>query len=263
LQTASVAFDGKGNAVTVWEVYNGVTFVVEGSYRPVGGAWRAPVYLSPEEIPGTAHPQVAFDKQGSAIAVWNRGGPAGGSVQAALMPAGGVWQAPVEIAELGDEAYGEIGDEASTTFFYAGVPPERRTRLGFARAVDRLSWSNRRLTRLVRALAVEEVAVVGVVLPDVCADIAAWKASAYAALPPSATGFLARVGAIESGSLVGPSEESREAAIRRLLVPYEALGVRRAAKRLEQREQRTDRMLGEAAEAARTMLAAALGVSGL
>jgi hypothetical protein len=100
---ASVAFDGKDDAVAVWEAYNGDTFVVEGSYRPAGGAWQAPVYLSPEEIPGTAHPQVAFDKQGSAIAVWNRGGPSGGPVQAALMPAGGAWQAPVEIAELGDE----------------------------------------------------------------------------------------------------------------------------------------------------------------
>jgi hypothetical protein len=162
-----------------------------------------------------------------------------------------------------DVAFGEIGEEASTTLFYAGVAPMSATRLGFARAVGRLSWSDRRLTRLVRAQAAEEVAVVAVALPDVCADIGAWKASAYVALPQSATGFLARVAAIESGSSVGPSEESREEAIRRLLVPYEGQGVRRTVKRLEQQEQRTDRMLGTAAEAARTRLAAALGVSGL
>lgn len=99
-----------------------------------------------------------------------------------------------------DVAFGEISGEASTTLFYAGVAPMSATRLGFARAVGELSWSDRRLTRLVRALAAEEVAVVAVALPDVCSDIEAWKASAYAALPRSATGFLARVAAIESGS---------------------------------------------------------------
>jgi hypothetical protein len=162
-----------------------------------------------------------------------------------------------------DVAFGEIGEEASITLFYAGVAPTRTTRLGFARAVGGLSWSDRRLTRLVRALAAEEVAIVAVALPDVCADIGAWKASAYTALPQSATGFLARVAAIESGSYVGPSEESREAAIGRLLVPYEGPGARRTAKRLERQEQRTGRKLRAAAEAGRTSLAAALGVSEL
>ncbi len=162
-----------------------------------------------------------------------------------------------------DVAFGEIGEEMSVALFYAGVAPTRTTRLGFARAVGGLSWSDRRLTRLVRALAAEEVAIVAVALPDVCADIGAWKASAYAALPRSTTGFLVRVAAVESGSYVGPSEESREAAIGRLLAPYEGPGVTRKAKRLERQEQRTGRMLGVAAEAARARLAAALGVSGL
>jgi len=162
-----------------------------------------------------------------------------------------------------DAAFGEIGEEASTTLFYAGVAPMRTTRLGFARAVGELSWSDHRVTQLVRALAAEEVAGVAVALPDVCADIEAWKASSYAALPQSATGFLERVAAIESGSSVGPSEESREAAIVRLLVPYEAPGVRRTMERLKRREQSTDRKLGAAAEAARARLAAALGVSAL
>jgi hypothetical protein len=162
-----------------------------------------------------------------------------------------------------DVAFGELGEEASTTLFYAGVAPMRATRLGFAQAVGRLSWSDRRLTRLVRGLAAEEVAVVAVALPDVCADIGAWKASAYAALPRSASGFLARVAAIQSGAFVGPSEESREAAIIRLLVPYEAPGVRRTMERLKRQEQRTDRKLGAAEEAARARLATALGVSAL
>jgi hypothetical protein len=162
-----------------------------------------------------------------------------------------------------DVAFGELGEEASTTLFYAGVAPMRATRLGFAQAVGRLSWSDRRLTRLVHGLAAEEVAVVAVALPDVCSDIEAWKASAYAALPQSASGFLARVAAIESGSSVGRSEESREAAIGRLLVPYEGQGLRQTAMRIKRQEQSTDRKLGTTAEAARARLAVALGVSAL
>jgi hypothetical protein len=162
-----------------------------------------------------------------------------------------------------DAAFGEIGEEASLTLFYAGVAPMSATRLGFARAVGRLSWSDRELTRLVRAQAAEEVAVVAVALPDVCADIEAWRANAYAALPRSATGFLARVEAIQSGAFVGPSEELREAAITRLLTPYEGPGERRTIKRLERQEQRTGRKLGAATEAVRATLTAALGVSTL
>jgi len=162
-----------------------------------------------------------------------------------------------------DTAFGELGEEVSTTLFYAGVVPMRATRLGFARAVGQLSWSNHGLTRLVRAEAVEERAIAAVALPDVCADIEAWKASAYAVLPRSAAGFLARIAAIESLSVVGRSEESREAAIMRLLKRYEGLGERRTAKRLKRQEQSTNRKLGAAAEAARAKLAAGLGVSAL
>jgi hypothetical protein len=162
-----------------------------------------------------------------------------------------------------DVVFGELGEEVGTTLFYAGVAPMRATRLGFARAVGQLSWSDHRLTRLVRAGAVEEVAVATVALPDVCADIEAWKASAYAALPRSAAGFLARVAAIESLSVVGQSEESREMVIMRLLKRYEGLSERRTVKRLKRQEQTTDRKLGAAAEAARAKLAARLGVSAL
>jgi hypothetical protein len=162
-----------------------------------------------------------------------------------------------------DAGFGELGEEMSTTLFYAGVAPTSAIRLTFARAIGQLRWSDRRLTRLVRALAAEEVAIVKLALPDVCSDIAAWKASAYAALPRSVVGFLARVGAIESLSFVGRSEESRERVITRLLRPYERPGERRTMKRLGEREQRTGRMLGAAEEAAQARLAAGLGVTSL
>lgn len=98
----SVAFDGHGDAFAVWEAYTGYTFVVEAAYRPLGGGWGEPVELAPAEIPGDAHPRLAVDEQGDAIAIWNLGGPSGGAVQEAFKPAGGAWRAPVEVAEEGD-----------------------------------------------------------------------------------------------------------------------------------------------------------------
>jgi hypothetical protein len=162
-----------------------------------------------------------------------------------------------------DGAFGEIGQEVSTTLFDADVASMSEIRLGFARAIDRLRWSNRRITRLVRGQATEEVALLALAQPDVCADIEAWKATAYAALPQSASGFLARAEAIESEGYAGASEESSERVIKRLLVPYEGASERRTMTQVGRSEEHTDRMLGAAEEAARAKLAAALGVSAL
>jgi hypothetical protein len=99
-----VAFDANGDAFAAWEAYTGFTFVVETSYRPVGGAWQAPVVVSPAEIPGAAHPQLTVDPKGDAIVVWDRGSPIDAVTQAAFMPAGGSWHPPVDISPEGDSA---------------------------------------------------------------------------------------------------------------------------------------------------------------
>jgi hypothetical protein len=132
--------------------------------------------------------------------------------------------------------------------------------LRLAHAIEHLRWSDRRLTRLVRAEVAEERAIATLALPDVCADIAAWKASGYAALPQSAARFLTRVYAIESLSVVGQSEEFREAAIMRLLRPYERPAERQTARRIERLEAQIGRRLTAAGAIARKKLAAAFGV---
>jgi hypothetical protein len=162
-----------------------------------------------------------------------------------------------------DMVFREIGYEVYATLFYAGLAPMRTRMLGFARAIDRLSWSDRRLTRLVHAQAAAEVAITAVAQPDVCADIEAWQASAYATLPRSATGFIARVETIEYRTDAGPFEESRAGAITRLLRRYEGPRERRTAKRVIRQERRTERKLGVATEAVPVRLASALGVSAL
>ncbi len=162
-----------------------------------------------------------------------------------------------------DAAFGELGEEAFITMFVAGLAPEQPMLLRLSGVIARLRWSDHRLSRLVHAEADEERAIVTLALPDMCADIAAWKASAYAALPPSAVGFLAHVQAIESSSIVEPREELREAVIMRLLRPYEGPAERRTAERVRRLGVLVTRRLAVAALTAGTKLAAGLGVSAL
>ena len=158
-----------------------------------------------------------------------------------------------------DGAFEELGEEISDTLFFAGVAPMGAARLTFASAIGGLSWSDRRLTKLIRQLAAVELGTVALALPDVCADIAGWKASAYAALPEGSSEFLASRAALASREYVGPSEEWIEVAVRRLLRRYEVPAERRAMKQVERHEQGTSAMLAVAQRDARTKLEAALG----
>jgi hypothetical protein len=155
-----------------------------------------------------------------------------------------------------DAAFSQLSEEAAMTLLFAGAEPVRSIMLRLVGAIKHLRWSDRRLTRLVRTRAAEERAIATFALPDVCTAIEAWKASAYAALPQSASEFLAHVEAI-------PFEESRETAILHMLKRYEGSTERRTAKRIEVLEARGSKRLTSAATAAQARLAAALGVSAL
>jgi hypothetical protein len=162
-----------------------------------------------------------------------------------------------------DTAFEEVGEELGASEWYAGVASVRSITLRLADVIGHLRWSDRKLTRLVRAQAAEERADVALVLPDVCGQIAAWKASAYSTLPSSVSGFLTHVEAIEGGSTIGPSEESREALIMRLLRRYEDTDERQLAKRIERLEANAHQRLVAGAVAARRKLAALMGVAEL
>jgi hypothetical protein len=159
-----------------------------------------------------------------------------------------------------DTAFEELGEELGTSDWYAGVASVRSVTLRVADAIGHLRWSDRQLTRLVHAEAAEERADVGLVLPDVCGQIAAWKASAYTTLPVSVIEFLTHVEAIESGSTIGPSEESREALIMHLLRRYEDTNERQLAERIERLEARAHKRLVAGATTAGSKLAEAMGI---
>ena len=95
--TPHVAMDGEGNAFAVWKSLDGSS-VVRSSVRPAGTAtWQTPVRLSAPGADASA-PQVAVDAKGAAIAIWDRDNNSITRVQAARRPAGGTWQAPVNLS---------------------------------------------------------------------------------------------------------------------------------------------------------------------
>jgi hypothetical protein len=100
---AQVAVDAQGDTVAVWQRANGTDYIVQGAVRAAGGAWQAPVDLSAAG-PSTSGPQVAFDAQGNAVAVWTRFNGANFIVQGAVRAATGAWQAPVDLSAAGRNA---------------------------------------------------------------------------------------------------------------------------------------------------------------
>jgi hypothetical protein len=81
---AEVAVDGQGNAIAVWSRFDGTNFIVQAAARAAdsrrrwryftpkrGGSFGAPQDLSAASQ-DAFNPQVAFDGQGNAIAVWHR-----------------------------------------------------------------------------------------------------------------------------------------------------------------------------------------------
>jgi hypothetical protein len=104
-----LAVDGLGDVVTAWSstTGSGSNHVVQAATLPVGGTWQTPVEIS-EAGSDAGSPDVALDPAGAAVVTWSAAtsavlGSKSAVVQAAVRPAGGAWQAPVDISEAGQE----------------------------------------------------------------------------------------------------------------------------------------------------------------
>jgi PKD domain len=95
-----VAVDPRGDATVVW--VDESDDIVKAAVRPAGGAWSVPVDLSAASGGGLQHnpdPHVVVDAHGDAAAVWEFYDAVHetDSVQATVRPAGGAWEAPVDL----------------------------------------------------------------------------------------------------------------------------------------------------------------------
>ena len=92
----AVAVDGAGNATVLWSRWSGTQYVVQASYRPVGGTWSAPADLAGGRQ--VIDPQLVVDGAGNATAVWRRVDTDRSVVQSASRPLGGTWSTPVDLS---------------------------------------------------------------------------------------------------------------------------------------------------------------------
>jgi uncharacterized repeat protein (TIGR01451 family) len=100
-----VAIDPNGDAVAVWLLSNGTTTTVQTASRPTGGSWSSPTDLS-ESGQNAAQAQVAIDRAGDVIAIWERSNGTNTIIQAASRPAGGAWSVPENLSAAGQSATG-------------------------------------------------------------------------------------------------------------------------------------------------------------
>jgi hypothetical protein len=99
-----IASDGAGNIIAVWRAVDGDRSYVRAAYRPKGNAFGAGEQLSIASA-ATESPEVAMDRLGNAVAVWQRSNGQDSVVQAAVRSAGGRWSEPKDLSAPGDSAF--------------------------------------------------------------------------------------------------------------------------------------------------------------
>jgi hypothetical protein len=100
----AVAIDPAGDAVAVWEVLEGGSYVVQAADLMAGRAWQAPVDLS---TPGhdSEEARAAIDPAGNAVAIWAYFDGTHYVVQSSTQNAGSTWQPAVELSAPGEDAF--------------------------------------------------------------------------------------------------------------------------------------------------------------
>jgi hypothetical protein len=103
---AKIAFDPQGDAFALWTHYAGESGVAWGAERAAADAsWQEPIELSPEES-GGAEAQIAFDREGDAIVVWQHfTGGANFVIESSSRQKGGTWQVPLQVSRPQGDSY--------------------------------------------------------------------------------------------------------------------------------------------------------------
>lgn len=92
-----VGLDAKGDAMAVWESYDGAEYSIQAVTRSgLVGSWQAPVTLKMLGAAAAPPPDLAVDPQGDAVVIWPRGEK---FIESAIRPAGGSFQTPETLSE--------------------------------------------------------------------------------------------------------------------------------------------------------------------
>lgn len=164
-----------------------------------------------------------------------------------------------------NKATEEITREADLEVEHALEQPQRKPTIAFVEKIERLRWTNRKLTYYVRGFAAESRANAELVAPDVCVDARAVAASGFKTIPASTTRYalqnLCAISKVEVENSPGETGELDEI-IGIMLKPYErpserALIPRRLSKREREKKEQVEYQRLAAAE---SEIANALGL---
>ncbi len=103
-----VGLDPQGDATVVWSASEGGgDAAIQAAVKPAGGAWQPPTNIveTGEEASNQIEPDVAVDREGNAVAVWE--GDVGGNrvIQAARRSnETGDWQVPIDLSATTSQA---------------------------------------------------------------------------------------------------------------------------------------------------------------
>jgi hypothetical protein len=140
---------------------------------------------------------------------------------------------------------GEIGEELTFAAFQPTEHLQHAALARFYQKVRGLRWTNHKLTKLLRSLALEADEQSGLAPPPLCADLKFWVASGYMQTAPTTKLFVKRVNAISSIATIEPEPQSErggenflnsEALVKHRLERYEDQADRRLARKAFPRE---------------------------
>jgi hypothetical protein len=100
-----VAVGANGDAVAVWEFFDGAENRIQAAIRPAGGTFGDAQTISAAGH-SAGNVDVAVDAEGNAIAVWPRSNGTNDLIEAASRPAGGSFGMGVPISDAGQNAGG-------------------------------------------------------------------------------------------------------------------------------------------------------------
>jgi hypothetical protein len=132
----------------------------------------------------------------------------------------------------------EISEELLSVTFGAPERVAHPAYAQFAQTVRRLRWSNPKLTKLLRSLALEQAEQSAIPLPNLCSDLKYWVASGYTAVSAGTKLFLHRVEVVSSITRIesepnehGSGLSDLDALVAHRLKPYEDHADRLLAKK--------------------------------
>jgi hypothetical protein len=146
----------------------------------------------------------------------------------------------------------DVGGEILGSVLVAIFRPENRANNKFVQTVESLRWSSRKLERTVRSYATELKAQTKLTIPNLCADLKAWVASGYTALPASSAHFVQQIHAIIAGP--GPGEVPLT-----LFAPYQRPNEKTIIRRTTRLEAELTRSQTAILEATLSQISRALG----